>query len=221
MPLNVEDKKAIVADVGAQLAGAQTVVLAEYRGIPVEQLTKLRASARDQGVYLRVLKNTLARRAAQGTQFEPLADSMVGPLIYGISADPIASAKVLQSFAKTQDLLVIKAGLYNGKLLDVAGVKALATIPSRDELLSQLLGVMLAPVSAMARVLGAVAAQKSAGAPAPVAEVAAPVAEVAEVVAAPAEVIAEAVTAAPEASVEPAAAAPEAGTEAKETPAAE
>jgi large subunit ribosomal protein L10 len=212
VPLNVQDKKAIVADVGAQLAGAQTVVLAEYRGIPVEQLTKLRASARDQGVYLRVLKNTLARRAAQGTQFELLADSMVGPLIYGISADPIASAKVLQNFAKTQDKLVITAGLYNGKLLDVAGVKALATIPSRDELLSQLLGVMLAPVSAMARVLGAVAAQKAAGAPAPAA---APVAEVA----APAEVIAQA--AAPEASAEPAAAAPEAGTEAKETPAAE
>ncbi|MBU3612579.1 50S ribosomal protein L10 [Polynucleobacter sp. MG-27-Goln-C1] len=210
MPLNVQDKKAIVADVGAQLAGAQTVVLAEYRGIPVEQLTKLRASARDQGVYLRVLKNTLARRAAQGTQFEPLADSMVGPLIYGISADPIASAKVLQNFAKTQDKLVITAGLYNGKLLDVAGVKSLASIPSRDELLSQLLGVMLAPVSAMARVLGAVAAQKSAGAPAPVA---APAVEAA----APAEVVAEA--AAPEAAAEPAA--PEAGTETPETPAAE
>ena len=206
MPLNVEDKKAIVADVGAQLAAAQTVVLAEYRGIPVEQLTKLRASARDQGVYLRVLKNTLARRATQGTQFEPLADSMVGPLIYGISADPIASAKVLQNFAKTQDQLVIKAGLYNGKLLDVAGVKALATIPSRDELLSQLLGVMLAPVSAMARVLGAVAAQKAAGAPAPVA---APVAEAA------APVVAA------EASAEPAAS-PEAGAESSvQTPAAE
>lgn len=206
MPLNVEDKKAIVADVGAQLAAAQTVVLAEYRGIPVEQLTKLRASARDQGVYLRVLKNTLARRATQGTQFEPLADSMVGPLIYGISVDPIASARVLQNFAKTQDRLVIKAGLINGKLLDVAGVKALATIPSRDELLSQLLGVMLAPVSAMARVLGAVAAQKAAGAPVPAA---APVAE----------------AAAPEAAVEAAAepvANPDAGTAANvETPAAE
>ena len=195
MPLNVEDKKAIVADVGAQLAAAQTVVLAEYRGIPVEQLTKLRASAREQGVYLRVLKNTLARRATQGTQFEPLANSMVGPLIYGISADPIASARVLQNFAKTQEQLVIKAGLYNGKLLDVAGVKALATIPSRDELLSQLLGVMLAPVSAMARVLGAVAAQKAEGAPAPVA--------------------------AAEASAEPAAS-PEAGAESSvQTPAAE
>ena len=208
MPLNVQDKKAIVADVGAQLAGAQTVVLAEYRGIPVEELTKLRANARDQGVYLRVLKNTLARRATQGTQFEPLADSMVGPLIYGISADPIASAKVLQNFAKTQDLLVIKAGLYNGKLLDVAGVKALATIPSREELLSTLLGVMLAPVSAMARVLGAVAAQKAAGAPAPVAEAGAPIE------AAP---VAEAAPAA-EPAAEPAA--PEA-TATNETPAAE
>jgi large subunit ribosomal protein L10 len=206
VPLNVEDKKAIVADVGAQLAAAQTVVLAEYRGIPVEQLTKLRASAREQGVYLRVLKNTLARRATQGTQFEPLADWMVGPLIYGISADPIASAKVLQNFAKTQDQLVIKAGLYNGKLLDVAGVKALATIPSRDELLSQLLGVMLAPVSAMARVLGAVAAQKAEGAPAPVA---APVIEAAAPVAAA------------EASAEPAAS-PEAGAESSvQTPTAE
>lgn len=206
MPLNVEDKKAIVADVGAQLAAAQTVVLAEYRGIPVEQLTKLRASARDQGVYLRVLKNTLARRATQGTQFEPLADSMVGPLIYGISVDPIASARVLQNFAKTQDRLVIKAGLINGKLLDVAGVKALATIPSRDELLSQLLGVMLAPVSAMARVLGAVAAQKAEGAPAPAA---APVAEAAAPVAAV------------EAAAEPAAT-PDAGTATNvETPAAE
>ena len=138
---------------------------------------------------------------------------ITGPLIYGISADPIASAKVLQNFAKTQDMLVIKAGLYNGKLLDVAGIKSLASIPSRNELLSQLLGVMLAPVSAMARVLGAVAAQKAAGAPAPAAAVAAPVAEAA----APAEVVAQA--AAPEASAEPAA--PEAGTETKETPAAE
>jgi large subunit ribosomal protein L10 len=164
VPLNVEDKKAIVADVGAQLAAAQTVVLAEYRGIPVGQLTALRASARSQGVYLRVLKNTLARRAAQGTPFEQLGDSMVGPLIYGISADPVAPAKVLHQFSKGQDQLVIKAGFYNGKVLDVNAVKALATIPSRDELLSMLLGVMKAPVSAMARVLGAVAEQKASGA---------------------------------------------------------
>jgi len=169
VPLNVEDKKAIVADVGAQLAAAQTVVLAEYRGIPVGELTALRASARSQGVYLRVLKNTLARRAAQGTQFEQLGDSMVGPLIYGISADPVAPAKVLHQFAKGQDQLVLKAGFYNGKVLDVNGIKELASIPSREELLSKLLGVMKAPVVAMARVLGAVAEQKASGAPAPAA----------------------------------------------------
>jgi large subunit ribosomal protein L10 len=174
VPLNVEDKKAIVADVGAQLAAAQTVVLAEYRGIPVGELTTLRANARSQGVYLRVLKNTLARRAAQGTQFEQLGDSMVGPLIYGISADPVAPAKVLHQFSKGQDQLVIKAGFYNGKVLDVNGVKELATIPSREELLSMLLGVMKAPVSAMARVLGAVAEQKASGAPAVAAAPASP-----------------------------------------------
>jgi large subunit ribosomal protein L10 len=161
MPLNLDDKKAVVADIGAQVAQAQTIVLAEYRGIPVGELTKLRASARSQGVYLRVLKNTLARRAVQGTQFEPLGDSMVGPLIYGISADPIASAKVLNDFSKTKDTLVIKAGSYNGKALDADGVKALASIPGREELLSMLLGVMLAPVSGMARVLAAVSVKKA------------------------------------------------------------
>lgn len=166
MPLNLDDKKAVVADIGAQVANAQTIVLAEYRGIPVGELTKLRASAREQGVYLRVLKNTLARRAVQGTQFEALGESMVGPLIYGISVDPIASARVLNDFSKTKDTLVIKAGSYNGKQLDVEGVKALASIPGREQLISMLLGVMLAPVSSMARVLGAVAAQKSEEAPA-------------------------------------------------------
>lgn len=165
MPLNLNDKKAVVADIGAQVAQAQTIILAEYRGIPVGELTKLRANARAEGVYLRVLKNTLARRAVQGTQFEALGESMTGPLIYGISADPIASARVLNDFSKTKDALVIKAGSFNGKTLDANGVKALASIPGRNELLAMLLGVMLAPVSSMARVLGAVAAQKSEEAP--------------------------------------------------------
>ena len=156
MPLNLEDKKAVVADIGAEVAQAQTMVLAEYRGIPVGELTTLRANARAQGVYLRVLKNTLAA----------LADSMVGPLIYGISADPIASAKVLNDFAKTKDALVIKAGSINGQLLDVAGVKALASIPGRNELIAMLMGVMQAPVSGMARVLGAVAAKRAEETPA-------------------------------------------------------
>ena len=166
MPLNLNDKKAVVADIGAQVAQAQTIILAEYRGIPVGELTKLRANARAEGVYLRVLKNTLARRAVQGTKFEALGESMIGPLIYGISADPIASARVLNDFSNTKDALVIKAGSFNGKTLDANGVKALASIPGRNELLAMLLGVMLAPVSSMARVLGAVAAQKSEEAPA-------------------------------------------------------
>ena len=110
MPLNMEDKKAVVAEVGAEVAQAQTMVLAEYRGIPVGELTTLRAQARANGVYLRVMKNTLARRAVQGTSFESLAGEMAGPLIYGISADPVASAKVLNDFSKTQAALVIKAG---------------------------------------------------------------------------------------------------------------
>ena len=161
MPLNMEDKKAVVAEVGAEIAQAQTMVLAEYRGISVGELTTLRAQARANGVYLRVMKNTLARRAVQGTSFEVLAGEMAGPLIYGISADPVASAKVLSDFSKTQAALVIKAGSYNGKVMDAAAVKALASIPGRNELIAMLLGVMQAPISGMARVLAAVAEKKA------------------------------------------------------------
>jgi large subunit ribosomal protein L10 len=166
VPLNLEDKKAVVAEVSAQVAQAQTMVIAEYRGIPVGELTTLRARARQNGVYLRVLKNTLARRAVQGTSFEPLASEMAGPLIYGISADPIAPAKVLNDFAKEQNALVIKAGSYNGKVMDAGAVKALASIPGRNELIAMLLGVMQAPVSGMARVLAAVAEKKAQETPA-------------------------------------------------------
>jgi len=155
--LNLNDKKAVVAEVSAQVATAQTIVLAEYRGIEVGDLTQLRAQARKSGVYLRVLKNTLVRRSVAGTSFADLADQMVGPLIYGISEDPVAAAKVLNDFAKSNDKLVVKAGCYAGNVLDKAGVQALASIPSREELLSKLLGVMQAPVSGMAVALGALA----------------------------------------------------------------
>jgi large subunit ribosomal protein L10 len=156
----MEDKKAVVAEVGAEIAQAQTMVLAEYRGIPVGELTTLRAQARANGVYLRVMKNTLARLAVQGTSFESLAGEMTGPLIYSISADPVASAKVLNDFSKTQAALVIKAGSYDGKVMDAAAVKALASIPGRNDLIAMLLGVMQAPASSMARVLAAVAEKK-------------------------------------------------------------
>ena len=160
MGLNLNDKKAVVAEVSAQVADAQTIAIAEYRGIEVGDLTVLRRKARESGVYLRVLKNTLVRRAVAGTPFAGLADHMVGPLIYSVSADPVAAAKILSDFAKTNDKLVLKAGAYAGKVLDKAGVQALASVPSREELLSKLLYVMKAPVTGFAVCLGALAKQR-------------------------------------------------------------
>lgn len=162
MSLNIEDKKAVVVEVAAEVAKAETIVVAEYRGIQVASMTKLRAKAREQGVYLRVLKNTLARRAVEGTPFAGLADQMVGPLVYGISADPVAAAKVLFDFSKADDKIVIKAGSYDGRVLDAAGVSQLALIPSREELLSKLAYVMQAPVAGMARAFAALAEKKQA-----------------------------------------------------------
>jgi large subunit ribosomal protein L10 len=159
--LSLQQKQEVVTEVGAQVAQAQTIVLAEYRGIAVADITKLRAEARRAGVYFHVLKNTLARRAVQGTPFEVLAEKMVGPLVYSISSDAVAAAKVVHEFAKTNDKLVVKAGAYNGRVLDASGVNALATVPSKEVLLAQLCGLLQAPVSAFARVLVAVAEQKA------------------------------------------------------------
>ena len=162
LSLNLQEKQAVVAEVSAQVAQAQTMVLAEYRGIEVSDITRLRANARKSGVYFHVLKNTLARRAVQGTPFEGLAEKMIGPLVYSISADAVAAAKVVYDFAKANDKLVVKAGAYNGKVLDVTGVNALATVPSKEVLLAQLCGLLQSPVSGLARVLSAVAEQKAA-----------------------------------------------------------
>ena len=162
MSLNLDGKKAVVAEVSAKIASAQTVIVAEYRGMGVDALTQLRVKARQSGVYLRVLRNTLARRAFAGTPFAPVSDQLVGPLIYGISDDPVAAAKVLSDFAKTNDKLLLKAGVYDGKVLDKAAVQVLASIPSREELLAKLLGVMKAPVSGFAIALGALAKQREA-----------------------------------------------------------
>jgi large subunit ribosomal protein L10 len=172
LSLNRNEKEAVVAEVSAQVAKAQTLALAEYRGLTVEHLNALRRTARDRGVYLHVLKNTLARRAVAGTPFEVAAESMAGPLIYGFSEDAVAAAKVLADFAKTNDKLIVKAGAYAGKPLDAEGVKALAAIPTKEVLLSQLLGLMQSPVSRMARVLAALAEQRGGGAEAPAAEAA-------------------------------------------------
>lgn len=160
MALNLNDKKAVVAEVSAQIKKAQTLVIAEYRGIEVADLTLLRKNAREKNVYLHVVKNTLVRRAVEGTAFADLAPQMVGPLIYSVSEDAVAAAKVINDFAKNNDKIIIKAGCYAGNLLDAEGVKALASIPSREELLAKLLGVMQAPVSGFAGALAALAKKK-------------------------------------------------------------
>lgn len=169
MSLNRNEKEAVVADVSAQAARSQTLALAEYRGLTVAHMDALRRSARDQGVYLHVLKNTLARRAVAGTGFEVAADAMSGPLIYSFSEDAVAAAKVLADFARTNDKLIVKGGAYAGKVLDVEGVKALAAIPSREVLIAQVAGLLKSPIQRMAGVLAALAEQKGGGAEAPAA----------------------------------------------------
>jgi large subunit ribosomal protein L10 len=167
LSLNRNEKAAVIEEVAAQAAKSQTLALAEYRGLTVEALNKLRVEARAKGVYLHVLKNTLARRAVAGTPFEVASESMAGPLIYGFSEDAVAAAKVIADFAKGNDKLVIKAGAYAGKALDVDGVKALASVPSREVLLSQIAGLLKSPVQRTAAVLAALAQQKGGGAEAP------------------------------------------------------
>ena len=164
MSLNRSEKEAVISDVTGLAAKAQTLVMAEYRGITVADMTKLRSTARSNGVNLSVLKNTLARRAVSGSGFEVVSDLMTGPLIYGFSEDAVAAARVVADFAKTNDKLVIRGGAYGGKALDVNGVKQLASIPSKEVLLAQLLGLMKSPISRTARVLAALAEQRGAGA---------------------------------------------------------
>jgi len=154
--LNREEKAVVIEEVSAQVAKAQSVIIAEYRGLDVASVTVLRKNARESGVYLRVLKNTLVRRAVAGTPFEGLTNELVGPLMYAISEDPVAAAKVLAEFAKSNDKLVIKGGSMPNNLLDVNGVQALATMPSREELLSKLLGTMQAPITQFVRTLNEV-----------------------------------------------------------------
>ena len=160
MSLNRSEKEAVIKEVTGLAAKAQTLVMAEYRGITVAQMTELRNQARSNGVTLSVLKNTLARRAVAGSSFESAAEQMTGPLIYGFSEDAVAAAKVVAEFAKTNDKLVIRGGVYDGKALDANGVKQLASIPTKEVLLSQLCGLLMSPVSRTARVLAALAEKK-------------------------------------------------------------
>ena len=156
MGLNRTEKAAVVDEIGAKVASAGVIVVAEYRGLGVGNMTQLRAKARTSGVYLRVLKNTLARRAVKDTPFEKLADQMIGPLVYGISSDPVATAKVLNEFAKANDKFVIKAGAMPNAVISPKEVAALANMPSREQLLSMLLGTMQAPVAKFVQTLNEV-----------------------------------------------------------------
>jgi large subunit ribosomal protein L10 len=157
--LNLEQKQAVVAEVAAKLAGAQAVIVAEYRGLDVGRVTQLRAKARKSGLYLRVLKNTLARRAVKGTPFESLSDQMVGPLMYGITADPVAGAKVLSEFARENERFVIRGGAMPGSRMSDKDVKALALLPSREQLLAKLVGTLQAPMAKLVRTMNEVPAR--------------------------------------------------------------
>jgi|TARA_B110000503_G_scaffold27503_1_gene43865 large subunit ribosomal protein L10 len=156
LSLNLDEKKAVVAEVSKQIENAQSMILAEYRGVDVGDMTSLRAKARNSGVYLKVLKNKLVKRAVENTPFSSLSEDMVGPLVFGISDDPVAAAKVLNDFAKENDLFVIKSGAMPNERLDANAIKALASLPSREELLAKLLGTMQAPIAKFVRTLNEV-----------------------------------------------------------------
>jgi large subunit ribosomal protein L10 len=154
--LNLEQKQTLVAEVAKEVAGAQAIVLAENRGMAVAAMTQLRAKARASGVYFKVVKNTLVRRAVADTPFASLADKMVGPLAYGIGADPVAVAKVLNDFAKGNEKFVIAGGAMPGQLMSAKEISALASLPSREELIAKLLGTMQAPIVKLVRTMNEV-----------------------------------------------------------------
>lgn len=156
MSLNLEQKKALVKSVSNVLAGAEAAALAEYRGLTVAQMTDLRRQAREAQVYLRVIKNNLARRAVEGSQFECLKQEFVGPVALAAGEDPVAVAKVLSKFAKENKLLQVKAAAMGGKLMSTAELNTLAKLPGREQLLAQLLGTMQAPIQSFVRILNEV-----------------------------------------------------------------
>ena len=156
MSLNLDEKKAVVADVSAKLGDAQAALLAEYRGLSVAQMTELRRRAYAAKVYLKVVKNTLARRAVEGSQYECLKDQFSGPLAFAISGDPVVVAKLLSEFAQDNEALKIKAGAMNGKIMTAQQIQALAKLPGREQLLATLLGTMQAPIQKFVQTLNEV-----------------------------------------------------------------
>jgi large subunit ribosomal protein L10 len=160
MALNLEDKKALVAEVAAVASKAQSVVAAEYRGLTVGQMTELRAKARKQGVYMRVVKNTLARKALAGTSFETLGPRLKGPLVLAFSKDdPGAAARVVKDFAKAHEKLVATLVSLGGQVLPGGELEKVASLPTREQALSMLLGVLKAPIAKLVGTLAAPAAK--------------------------------------------------------------
>ena len=159
MSLSLSQKKAVVAEVTESVSAAQAMVVAEYRGLTVAQLTKLRTAAREAGLFVRVVKNTLARRVIEGSPFECLKDHFVGPVIMAASDDPVAVAKLVSKFAKDHDALKITAGGMNGELMNEAQIQALSKLPGREELLAMLVGTMQAPIAKFVQTLNEVPAR--------------------------------------------------------------
>ena len=156
MPLNLEDKRALVTEVSAVAAKAVSVVAAEYRGLTVTQMTELRAKARSQGVYMRVVKNTLARKAVAGTAFECIGPALKGPLVLAFSKeDPGAAARVVKAFAKDHDKLVATLVSLGGQLLPGKDIDRVASLPTREQALAMLMGVMKAPIQKLVGTLNA------------------------------------------------------------------
>jgi large subunit ribosomal protein L10 len=157
MALNLEDKKALVAEVAEVAAKAQSVVAAEYRGLSVSQMTELRAKARKSGVYMRVVKNTLARKALAGTSFESVGPKLKGPLVLAFSKDdPGAAARVVKDFAKANDKLVATLVSLGGPVLSAKDLEAVANLPTREQALATLMGTLKAPAQKLVSTMAAV-----------------------------------------------------------------
>jgi large subunit ribosomal protein L10 len=154
MALNIEQKKAVVAEVSGVAQSALSAVAAEYRGLSVEEMTELRVKARESGVYVKVAKNTLTRRAVEGTEFECMSESLTGPLLLAFSLeDPGAAARLVKDFAKSNEQLVAKLVAIGGELYDASELERLSNLPTYDQALAMLMGVMKAPVEKFVRTL--------------------------------------------------------------------
>lgn len=159
MSLSLENKQAVVEQVSGMLSDSEAAILAEYRGLTVSDMMQLRTQARDAGVFLKIVKNTLAKRAVKGSEFECLDDHLVGPVALAASQDPVAVAKLLYNFAKDHGALNIKAGAMSGNLLTEGEIQALASLPGRDQLLARLAGTLQAPLQKFVQTLNEIPAK--------------------------------------------------------------